>query len=337
MLYPTELRDHTLAQRKWFTGNAEVRQRASTQAMLTQRRLRLVDTDNSKLLYGSLVFCLTVRMRIGPTILGMTLAALCLASPGRAAESEHGTTVKKQLKACTSGLVTEISGGDQLVLETGIIVKLADVKAPEHWPEDGPFRSWPYAAQSKETLATLTLGRHIELFCTPTPFDYLNRVIAHVFLADGSWLQELLLLDGAVMGFPSSKSIEISTLVYQFESVAQYSNAGLWKTQGMRPVWERDGNLRPGWFQIIRGKVLAAKKLKAKSFLNFGVDRNTDFTVEIPRSLYRQLKGQGADPLSFEGNWIEARGWVEWAGGPKIILTNANHIRVIKAPASDTD
>ena len=140
----------------------------------------LVDIDNSKLLYGSLVFCLTVRMRIVPTILGMTLAALCLASPGRAVESEHGATVKKQLKACKSGLVTEISSGDQLVLKTGTIVKLADVKAPEHWPNGGPFRSWPYATQSKETLATLTLGRHIELFCAATPFDYLNRAIAHV-------------------------------------------------------------------------------------------------------------------------------------------------------------
>lgn len=276
-------------------------------------------------------------MGIIPTILGLTLTVFCLAAPAQAAENEHQAMIKKQWKACGSGVVKEVSGGDQLTLETGEVVKLADVKAPEYWPDGAPFKSWPYAAQSKSILATHALGKHLELFCGATPVDYLDRTVAHVFLGGGRWLQELLLQNGSVMAFSNSKSLEVSTLIYQIEAAAQLDKAGLWRIPGMRPVWQESGNVRPGWFQIIRGKVLSAKKLKAKSFLNFGPDRNTDFTVEIPRALYRQFKAKNTDILSFEDTWIEARGWVEWAGGPKIILTNANHIRAIEAPGSNTD
>ncbi|MEX0298672.1 MAG: hypothetical protein AB3N28_06355 [Kordiimonas sp.] len=94
-----------------------------------------------------------------------------------------------------------------------------------------------------------------------------------------------------------------------------------------QPVNATGSDLKPGWFQTVKGTVYSAKKIGKTIYLNFDQDWRTDFTVQLTQKLERKYLKKELSPLSLAGQNIEVRGWVEWSGGPKIILTHTDQMQ----------
>lgn len=235
------------------------------------------------------------------------------------------------LKACGSATVADVPSGDRLYLQNGDTLQLADIKAPELWDKTSAYKSWPYAYDSRAYLTSIALGKKVSLYCYRQKRTFEGHLNAHVLIENAGtnalWLQSHLTENGAAFFYPGSYAKPALRSLYNKEENAKTAQHGLWQIKSYMPKAADSSDIKTGWFQIITGKVLSTKKVKQRIYLNFGDDWRTDFTVEIPNKIETGMQKAGIDTLSLETQTIEVRGWVEWGGGPKIILTSAGNLR----------
>lgn len=255
-----------------------------------------------------------------------TAMALCLLITN--SFEGHSAPVPFGTEHCGSAKVAAVTDGETLISTDGETIKLAGVMAPELWPENTPYSSWPYAEQSRKLLGKETLHKTIELFCEGETITFDGAKLAHILLPDGHWLQERLVLNGTLYVFPRSGHISGTEKLYAAEHVARAHSKGLW-AQSSQTLTQANGDIRTGWFQIIEGKVLSAQRVGQNIYLNFDKNWRTDFTIEIPAQTRRGFEKTGLDPLTLEGQALEVRGWVDWKNGPRIVIESPGQIRAI--------
>ncbi len=231
------------------------------------------------------------------------------------------------------GVVGDVVDGDTAILEQpiegAIQIRLVGIQAPKLPLGRPAFRAWPLAAQAKAALEALVLGKPVELRFGGRRLDRHGRLLAHLYGADGAWVQGALLAGGMarVYSFPDNRARVPEMLA--LERAARAARRGIWghRFYGIRTPGDvaRD----TGTFQIVEGTVLAAAKVKGRVYLNFGPDWHTDFTVSVDspaRRLFRQL---GFDPLALEGRRLRVRGWIRKFNGPLIEATHPEQIEVL--------
>jgi micrococcal nuclease len=267
------------------------------------------------------------------TLVSLVIALWAFCHPKSFAD-DISTPPEKHLKKCGQQAVIAVFSGDKVKLADGTIVSLADTKAPELWPDDSDYNSWPYAFQSKFALSRLVLNKAVALFCSKKSQTLMGELSAHLILETGVWVQQEMLTSGHAFYFAQVKSNLPHEGLLKFEQEARQQKRGLWSYTGYRfqkASVDENKNIRPGWFQFIEGRVLSAKRNNNRVFLNFGPDWSKDFTIEVPLKFARKLRFSKT-PEALEQKNIRVRGWVEWAGGPKIILTSASHLQIAEEP-----
>ena len=274
-------------------------------------------------------FCLTVGVAAvfsvhahGTDNSGTISTGLTVAFPGTS------VTFPGKAKACGSGRATKILSGDRLLLKNGQTVSLAEIKAPEFWSPGAPYKSWPHSWQAKAALEAAAINSQLNLFCYRKQKNALGDLVAHIRTGTGTWLQYELVSNGHAYFMPHHHQPVLAAQLHGAEAEARTKKRGLWAIDGLSAVQATSEQLHPGWFQIVTGKILSEKRRKNGVYLNFGDDWSRDFTIEIPKRLYRQFNAKSDGTLGLEGQYVEVRGWVEWAGGPKIILEYASQLTV---------
>jgi len=232
---------------------------------------------------------------------------------------------KGYFKRCGEVIAAKALSGDTFFAEDGQKITLADIKAPELWPKEAPYSSWPYAYTARDVLELLIKGKRLTLYCDNNAKTLTGNPRAQALLPDASWVQEHMIRAGHAFFFRKHIGKFPSDLLLKAEADARTEKAGLWRTgaYAVKPAHAPD-DIRIGWFQFVEGRVVSAKKVRNKIYLNFGDDWAKDFTVEIPLSFVRRM---AVDPLTLTGKSVSVRGWVEWAGGPKIILESPHNLR----------
>ena len=114
---------------------------------------------------------------------------------------------------------------------------------------------------------------------------------------------------------------EIEALL-EMENNAREAGRGLWQSESFSV---RAPNPNPlaqhvDSFQIVEGLIISAAQVRGMTFLNFGSDYKTDFTVSIARRDRRKFEQAGIDLEDMEGRRVRVRGWVELYNGPVIWL-----------------
>lgn len=251
-------------------------------------------------------------------------------SRGNSSLAAQQAPLSSALEVCGSGTVKETLSGDRVQLTSGEVVKLADVKAPELWISETPYKSWPFSYEARDTLKDLLNGKSVELFCAKEPNTLTGDLNAHLLLDGSQWVQQTLLESGAVFFFRTIKSSLPSDKLLQAEALARSNLKGLWRLQAyqIRPA-THPKTIIIGWFQLVEGQVLSAKRVRDSLFLNFGPNWRKDFTLDVPARYLKQL-GLDQNPSKLEGKHIRVRGWAEWAGGPKIILDSPQNLEVLQ-------
>jgi len=263
-----------------------------------------------------------------PTLTALILL-LFITNPAKA-------TVQEKLKDGGSAVIREVIDGDTVILDRTVQganqVRLVGLQAPKLPLGRKGFRMWPLAPQSRTALEALTLGRVVNIRYGGAEMDRHGRLLAHLFLEDGTWVQGQMLSIGMarVYTFPDNRAVVPDML--RHEQIARNAGKGIWahpfyKTHAATPEALKRFI---GTFQVIEGKVIDAARVKNRVYLNFGNDWRSDFTVTLNSRARKLFKSADVDPLDYKNKIIRVRGWLKKFNGPAINATHPEQIEIIK-------
>jgi len=219
-------------------------------------------------------------------ILFCALPAGCGAAPGL-----------DQLARGETGRVGEVRSGGVLVLDSGLIVRLAGIEAPE--------RDDPGAASATAELDRLAAGREVTLFYGGARRDAYGRALAQVRRKDGRiWLQRALLSAGGARVRTFADNRALARPMLEAEAAARQAGRGLWadQTYGVRLADE----VAPG-FQIVEGRLSGVRRLSDDTVLSFS---RGGLRAVIPGRAGRDFQNAGLEPASLAGRLVRIRGLV---------------------------
>ncbi len=108
------------------------------------------------------------------------------------------------------------------------------------------------------------------------------------------------------------------------EAEAQTAQRGIWADPCCRVITpDQAGGLTQHW-RVVRGTVVSITTRKNATYVNFGPDWRTDFTVVIPPRLAKTLPTD-----TWRGQQMEVRGWIHWQNGPALTVDVPEQIRLI--------
>ena len=118
---------------------------------------------------------------------------------------------------------------------------------------------------------------------------------------------------------------------WRWKTQARQARRGLW-ARGAYRIRSADANLWPALnsFQIVEGTPVKLEHLRDRTYLNFGADYATDFTLTISardRKLFDAMPWRLEDLI---GRRLRIRGWLELRGGPLIEITYPEQIEVLE-------
>ncbi len=174
----------------------------------------------------------------------------------------------------------------------------------------------------------MVLGKAVELGYGGRRIDRHRRVLAHLFLGDGIWVQRQLLEAGMarVYTFPDNRAL--AEALYAAERSARAAKRGIWSNRfyAIRSPDRLGGDI--GTFQLVEGRVLRAEQVRSRVYLNFADDWKTDFTIVFAASDLPVFRAAGVDPLALAGRTVRVRGWLRKWNGPMIEATHPEQIEL---------
>lgn len=228
-------------------------------------------------------------LRWGAALVAVSMLAGCGDGAGldRLAAGEHGR-------------VARVSSGDVLVLQSGVVVRLAGLEPPRLDEPGGD------AAASE--LRRLADGREVELFYGGARKDPFGRTLAQVRLADGRrWLQCALLRDGVarVRTFADNRALARPMLACEAE--ARRQRRGLWASAANAVRLPSEVDARASGFQIVEGRVTRVTSAAGGDYLDFA-DARGGFAVQVAGRAAPDLRKAGLAPELLTGRLIRVRG-----------------------------
>lgn len=243
------------------------------------------------------------------------------------------------LRMVQGGVVTEVSDGDTLLLDSGLVVRMIGTQAPKLPLGREGFPTWPLAPDAKAALEEMALGKTVTLGYGGEEVDRYDRALAQVFIetgdADPVWAQGLMVRNGwaRVYSFPDNR--KCLDQLYVAEGQARAERLGIWANPyySVRMA-DRPAELlqRAGHYELVEGRVLLADRSGSRVYLNFGRLWREDFTVVIEAPAIKIFSEAGLDPMTLDGALIRVRGWVDDRDGPRIEVTHPEQIEVLARP-----
>jgi micrococcal nuclease len=143
-----------------------------------------------------------------------------------------GQTSRQQQPATRYYKVSKVVDGDTFWVddgsEKGIKVRLIGVDAPEtrrtNKKEIGYF-----ASESKKFLTDKLTGQEVRLASDVGKFDRYNRLLAYVYLKDGSFINAELVKWGYAMVMTVPPNVKHADLFLKLQREAREKSRGLWK------------------------------------------------------------------------------------------------------------
>ncbi len=85
-----------------------------------------------------------------------------------------------------------------------------------------------------------------------------------------------------------------------------------------------------GTFQLVEGTVLDVAMVGGRTYINFGPDWKTDFTVTIEARDRKLFPAGALEPEALRGRKIRVRGFIERLNGPMIAVTHPEAINTCR-------
>ncbi len=232
--------------------------------------------------------------------------------------------------------VAAVVDGDTVVLdkrvEGAIEVRLVGLQAPKLPLGRVGFQAWPLAEEAKAVLLSLVQGRIVELHYGGARMDRNGRRLAHLVLENGTWIQGAMLERGMARVYSFADNRGAVAEMLALEAAARTARRGIWAHPFYALLTPEETAGRIDTFQIVEGRVLGTIRVGGRTYLNFGADWRTDFTVTVASAAERLFRRQGLDPVTFEGRQVRVRGWLGSYNGPTIEATHPEQLELLELP-----
>ncbi len=129
--------------------------------------------------------------------------------------------------------VKYVIDGDTIVLSNGEKVRYLGINAPEI-PHDDQ-KGEPYGIAAKKRNRALVQGRVVRLEYGPRKRDRFGRLLAYVFLKDGTLVNEVLVREGLAFVCLFQKDIPYKDRLLSAQRHAIINKIGLWSLSPRRP------------------------------------------------------------------------------------------------------
>ncbi|MDZ4059300.1 MAG: thermonuclease family protein [Bacteroidales bacterium] len=163
------------------------------------------------------------------TILILTVALIagsCFPSGG-GREGRQGS----DSKGSEYYLVIRVTDGDTFVVDDGSAkgarVRLIGVDAPES-RRSGRKEIGYYGLEAKEFMTTLILNKRVRLEYDVNKYDQYMRILAYVYLEDGTFVNAHLVESGYAMVMTVPPNVKHAETFLKLQQKARVKNRGLW-------------------------------------------------------------------------------------------------------------
>jgi len=252
------------------------------------------------------------------------VSAVC----ARAAWGSDDVAPAAGLSPAADGVVRAVGDDGVLVLEDARRVRLAALRLPHatDLPPDASAdertRVAAWAGAARDRLRAVCVGRPVRLWTPRVARDRYGRVVAQVVLSPGvGWLQADLIGRGLARVATMPGAAAGADRLLRLEARARIARRGLWDDPLYAPRAPTETWPWIGTFQIVRGTVRDAARVRGRVYLNFGPDWRRDFTVMVERP--RDAGLAVADLLDLKHQFIQVRGWLFPTNGPMIALDHS--------------
>ncbi|MBF0169019.1 MAG: thermonuclease family protein [Alphaproteobacteria bacterium] len=246
----------------------------------------------------------------------LLLVLLCLPLPALALPLPESLALGETVTA------VEAIDGDTIRLQGGKELRLSGLVAPK---DDEPL-----AEAAKKTLDRLVRGKRL-ILAAESAKDRFGRRRAQAGLeASGTWLQSEMLIRGlARVASAADDSQGIKTLLALEESARQ-ERQGLWADR--RYAVRKADHVPAGRFEIVEGTILASGRGIGRTYLNFGADWKTDFTLTLDGEASKLFREAKLTPAKMVGQKVRVRGFVILTNGPMIELSHPDQVEFLDPP-----
>tara|TARA_R110000868_G_scaffold218576_1_gene469055 strand:- start:212747 stop:213532 length:786 start_codon:yes stop_codon:yes gene_type:complete len=233
-------------------------------------------------------------------------------------------------KEITWKTVDHIIDGDTFVTKDGSHVRLLGINTPEIGR--GGKENQPFANEARLKLNTLLFNKRVRLEFGERYKDRYNRLLAHVYMEDGTWInRELIALSLAhVYSFPDNRA-HTNTLI-ELENNVKLKKQGIWGLERWK-TYKTDEEIPDsaiGKFNITEGTVHHTTNTKGKIYINFGSNWREDFTVEIRKKELDIFKQSGIDPSeNYNGKKLQIRGVFKPVNGVLVTATHPEQLTIL--------
>ena len=207
------------------------------------------------------------------------------------------------------GTVARVIDGDSFVLNSGIVVRMAQIEAPRIRSNDNA------GIAARAALNSLISGKDVELKYGGMRRDRSGRALAQVFISNGIlnepvWVNiEMLKAGHARVHTYSDNRARIEDF-WLAEREARRAGRGIWANNAYQVRFATSEALigAEGSFQLIEGRVIAVEQSASLIKLYFGADKTSDVTALIPLRAWTLWNGGISSILALEGRDIRIRG-----------------------------
>lgn len=214
-----------------------------------------------------------------------------------------------RLAAGEHGKVVAVRSGDVVVLDSGLVVRLAGLETPR--ADD------PGADEARDALSKLVRGRTVQLYYGGLRRDPFGRALAQVRIAGGGWAQGEMLREGEAQVRTFSDNRAMAREMLDDEARARIAKQGLWRAGGAYQVrLPQEVDRSTTGFQVIEGRVARASDSGRGVYLDF--ERGGAFAAQVPKAAVLDLTQAGLAPGKLAGHLIRVRGVIGWDDTMKI-------------------
>jgi micrococcal nuclease len=229
-----------------------------------------------------------------------------------------------------SSLVSEIRGGDTLILQDGRSVRLSGALLPRKMGDSDMASK--AREEAEKLIAELVAGQVVQLRLDAPQRDRYGRVMAQIFVAKGEdrvWVQEKLIAGGFARTISSKDNRACTPALLAAEKVARDTGQGHWRTGlfAVRPAASEDvlAGLAQS-YEIVEGQVENVAEVRGRIYLNFGRNWRRDFTATISADALKLFTAEPGSLAALKGKTVRVRGWLENMNGPSVNVTHPEQI-----------
>lgn len=253
----------------------------------------------------------------------------------------------KNLKHTGSGRIDKIIDHQTILLNDGKIVRLLGL----HWPfaaPDTPAQDYMGLAMQR-LKRLLPPGTEVMLYQSRTKEYRTNRMghqLAHIVnKASGEWVNGDLVREGLAYALTDIANPEMADHLYGLEDQARTDKTPIWAGKdGILYAEHAEKQDNPFFaaigsgntFRVVEGTVERSATSQNHLYLNFGKDRNKDFTVRITPPIRKELARRGIDPMGLTGQKLRVRGWLRAWNGPFMELDTPERLELLNLPQNPT-